>query len=510
MANLSDNLDYRNAFDKAQKLYVQLYGYQGYSGMGLADEMDRIANEKGEDSLEYKTIKAKFDSLKKQYDAIKKKTDDLYTQLTPKKLVAAEDNSKAVEVSNLEKLRDSSKRRGDTETANSLQQQIDTLKPSVAPVVDANMKAEGTEGFDYSKYAINAKGNAQNAEGSEVLFVVEPDKNGNNKVSPYTSASEASKAFVKAYYGMPNGIEKLKKDLLASNYITDKQYKENDYANGITAYLSDYSRRVVQDTTIGGAKTAPSMSSFMGTMRGSGTGAAKQYRTITTRGDAKKMLDEYLVGLTGSPSTPEQEQEFFNQLHTAENKAVITQKDGTTMGSNLSDADRLFIAAKVAGKALKGTDVDALLKSNSPGQLASDIQSLTRTAAEYGVPLTAQEAMLRLAGNLGQKDYVKAQQERIKQTAMAVHPYLKDHIAAGGNVKDVADVYAQQYAQKMGKVIPVSTADRNIMNAIAQNKTLDQFDKDLQALPEYAYTDEAHQRANDFTKSFLQSWGLVG
>jgi hypothetical protein len=124
--------------------------------------------------------------------------------------------------------------------------------------------------------------------------------------------------------------------------------------------------------------------------------------------------------------------------------------------------------------------------------------------------MTAQDALGRLTQNLGQKNYLQAQQDRIKQTAIAVHPYLADHIKAGGTVKDVADVYARQHAQKLGTVIPDSTANKDVMSALARGISLDQYDRELQAKPEWRTTAEAHKVANDFANNILSSFGFGG
>jgi hypothetical protein len=167
-----------------------------------------------------------------------------------------------------------------------------------------------------------------------------------------------------------------------------------------------------------------------------------------------------------------------------------------------------MIAAKVARKTLRGTNVDELLKSNIGSTVATDIASIQKYAAAYGIEMTPAEALKRVADGVGQKDYVAKQEERIRQLSMTVHPYLKDHIAAGGTVKDVADVYANAKSYKLGVVVPTSTKDKDIMAALATGKTVTDFERELQSNPLWRQTDEARKMASDFTSTMLKTFGL--
>jgi hypothetical protein len=222
------------------------------------------------------------------------------------------------------------------------------------------------------------------------------------------------------------------------------------------------------------------------------------------------MFDEYMINLLGAPGTAEQNNEFFDSLHQAENKAVSTVSNGTQTGSNLDDADRVLIAAKVAKKALKGTNIESILKSKTSSQAAVDIADLQKTAADYGIPLDAATALGYVAEGLGTKDYITKQKERLRLNAMQLYPTFKDHIAAGGTVKDITDVYAYARQKKLGVVIPNSTQDKKVMAAALAGKSISDYDREMQGEEEWGLTPEARNMGADFTQTILRAFGFGG
>jgi phosphoserine phosphatase len=133
---------------------------------------------------------------------------------------------------------------------------------------------------------------------------------------------------------------------------------------------------------------------------------------------------------------------------------------------------------------------------------------MQKYAARYGIDMTPAEALKRVADGIGQENYAAKQQERLRQLSMTVHPYLKEHIAAGGTVEDVANVYANSKLYKLGVAVPTATKDRDVMNAIASGKTVADFERELQADPLWRRTDEARKLSADFTSTMLKTFGL--
>jgi hypothetical protein len=376
-----------------------------------------------------------------------------------------------------------------------------------------NIETSGSkQAFDYSTLSINQDGSVQDATGPGYLIVTPKGKD--NQVEFFKDASKARKAFIDGNYTTPNGIDvnRLKNDLLKANYITEEQAKRNDYVSGIDAFLSNYTKHQVQDINLGGSKSAASMVSFLtDKSKGlSGSGGNKPLRYITLRSDAKKDLDTYLTDLIGRPSTIQEEEDYYRALHKAESASSQMTVDGTTTGRVLQDSERLLIAASVAKKSLKGMDIEQLLSSKKGSQVATNITQIQKLAATYGIPMDSVKALSYVRAGLGTKDALVKQEQRLRQLSIQLHPNLKDHLMAGGTVKDVADVYATAKFQKLGVAIPNSTADASVMAAVRQGKTIDQYNQELQSDPLWRRSDEARNTATQFANTILSSFGFGG
>ena len=517
MADYSNYPAYRAASEKAQELYNQLYGYQGRTdSTGLASAMDRVAATKGDNSPELARLKAKFDATQKEYEAAKAKAQAMRTEIDADEIRAKtekdkvkKEETKSKDVANLTQQRDSLARQNKSAEAQAIQAQIDVIKNPVSTDATSSNAVQSTPQEDYAGYTLDPTGKVFGPGGVQGLFVPVPDSSGKLVNQFITSGNKAIESFLKPYQGSGQ-LDTLKKKLVASGYVKQEQLNGTAWLGGLTDMLSNYSSDYLYKIKIEGAKDVPSIDVFMSQKKaGTGTGS-KSYRVITTRGDAKKLLDSYMSDLVGRPATKEEESAFYDQLHTAENKAAVTTTGGTTTGSVLADADRLMIAAGIARKTLRGTNVDELLKSSIGSTVASDIASIQKYAAAYGVEMTSAEALKRVADGIGQKDYVAKQEERLRLIAKQLHPNLSAHIDAGGTVADIADQYAYAKSKKLGVAVPMSTTDSDVMNAVNSGMSVSDFNRAMQQKPEWRKTDEAHSVANDFVNTMLKTFGLVG
>jgi hypothetical protein len=173
----------------------------------------------------------------------------------------------------------------------------------------------------------------------------------------------------------------------------------------------------------------------------------------------------------------------------------------------MTDAERMVIAAKVARKRLKNTDVDALLSSSKGSRVSIDIAALQELASDYGIDMTAAEALKQVTLGIGQKNYLEKQQERLRLIAKKMHPGLADHIDAGGTVLDIANTYARAKFSKLGVVIKSPTKDKDVMDAVASGKSIAEFNKEMQANPMWRFTDEARETTSDFLTTIGRMWG---
>lgn len=507
--NYSNYPQYGAAVSKVQKLEMRLNGASGSRATGLAQAMDNLAASKGQDSAEYKNVKAEFDKVqvelaaaKAEATAIRAEIDKIADEKDKASNAKKQAEKDSANVNQLILERDQAKRRNDDATAKAKQQQIDAIKRPV----DANKskQASGNQGIDWSAYAIDSNG--VNKAGKQVVFVSETDANGNVQPKEYGSLSDARVAFLKSY-SSPEALKSLQNELVNKHYIKSSQINDGTWVSGLDTLIQKYSIKVVSDALYNPSAKPINTSQFLASTSSlSGSGTPTQFKTITTRGDAKKELDYYLSDLLNRKSTPEEEEAYYTQLHAAESKAIRTSSNGTTTGSNLSDTDHLTMAAFVARKSLQGTDAEKLLTSG--GRVATDIATLQKFAASYGVTMPASEALKYVAAGIGKQDYLAKQEERIRQTAIALHPQLKDHFLAGGTYKDIADQYKYAKQNKLGITVKDSNLDKDIADAIAKGMSINDFNRSLQSHPDWAKTPEAHSIAADFVSNIAQTWGL--
>lgn len=532
--------DYNKLKKATDDLYITLY--DDSKGLSLATKMKNARETYGADSTQYQSFKRQFDAYKKEYDDQKKRLDALDAAGKKKKAAFDYTNPSGAKVKKVKQYDDAAAaaiEQNDLEAYNTAIEAGNAIRSEIAaagytppaipqfiatppaggtapvnptPTPQTPAGTPGTPGStNFDAYVIDGTGQVvQN--GKPVIFVETKDAAGNTVATPYTTYASARDAFLKQY-ATPEAIKSLQARMLSAGYIKQSDIADGTWASkGVDDLLLAYTIKSVSDVKYGGLKEPMGLSNFLNIKKvGGGTGGGpSKYQIITTRGDAKKKLDEYLTDLIGRVSTPEEEEEFYNKLHAKEGKAVQVTNNGVTSGSVMTEADRLVIAANVVRKSLVGTNVDEILKSSKGSQVSIDIAKLQSVAADYGVPMTAAEALKYVSAGLGQQDYLKKQEERIKLVAKQLNPTLAAHIDAGGTVKDIADVYGLAKSTKLGNIVTDSTYDKDVMDAVTKGVSLADFERQLQKKPEWRTTEEAHKVANDFANTILKSFGFGG
>ena len=520
----SDYPDYNSAYDRYSKLSFKLYGAADRRDLGLAAEMDRIASEQGENSAAYRKVKASFDTLKREHDAAKNNWERIKAEIDAKapKTTSKKEQSVQADVDSITFQIQQAERRNDSAKVEALKLELeatqDALNTIRNPEETPSAEIEGVTGTDrYPNYTYQNDGSVVGKDGVRQYIVTlpVPDKRPGgpvtNKQQPFDTPTKARDAFIKSYYGGDNKINELKTQLLKNNWIKQSQLADGSWVKGLDDFIADYTAHVVREDKYGTATDSISITDYLGQKKPAGGQSAVQtYRTYSTRGEAKRMFDEYMVNLLGRPGTEEENTEYFKILNKEENKAVSTIVDGTKRGSNLDDADRVMLAVKVAKKALKGTTVESILNSKTGSQAANDISSLQSTASAYGIELDAATALKYVAEGLGTENALNKQKERLRLNAMQLYPTFKEHIQAGGTVKDIADVYAYARQKKLGIVIPNSTQDKKVMAAALAGKSIADYDREMQGEDEWGFSEEAGEIGADFTQQILRSFGFGG
>jgi len=402
-----------------------------------------------------------------------------------------------------------------------------TIKPTPTPTPSLiNSDFFG----DTAKYKVITQNGKQ--------YVSDPTLSGNNQVFiiitgsgkniKYEVTSDLTKAQASYIKNFPGGLPALKKALLNSGYITKDEYANNSYIGGLIGAISDLTIQSVQGYAYEGKTEFKPMSSFLAGQKGTGTtskaGTFKDTTTdITTIGDAYKEINDYMLDVFGREATQEEKDTFYKDINARELKSgvqTVTVRDATgkitktqKIGAALTSDERINSLNAVVKTALKGTEAETILSSSKGSKIAQDIAKIQKSAADYGQPMSAGQAMKYVLDGFGTPDYVAKQIERLRLNAMTMFGNLKDHINNGGNVKDIADQYAYIKSKKLGIALTDSMADKDVVDAISKTgglmSTAD-FSRQMQANPLWRQTEEAHNTASDFANTILKSFGFMG
>jgi len=402
-----------------------------------------------------------------------------------------------------------------------------TIKPTPTPTPSLiNSDFFG----DTAKYKVITQNGKQ--------YVSDPTLSGNNQVFiiitgsgkniKYEVTSDLTKAQASYIKNFPGGLPALKKALLNSGYITKDEYANNSYIGGLIGAISDLTIQSVQGYAYEGKTEFKPMSSFLAGQKGTGTtskaGTFKDTTTdITTIGDAYKEINDYMLDVFGREATQEEKDIFYKDINARELKSgvqTVTVRDATgkitktqKIGAALTSDERINSLNAVVKTALKGTEAETILSSSKGSKIAQDIAKIQKSAADYGQPMSAGQAMKYVLDGFGTPDYVAKQTERLRPNAMTMFGNLKDHINNGGNVKDIADQYAYIKSRKLGIPLTDSMADKDVVDAISKTgglmSTAD-FNRQMQANPLWRQTEEARNTASDFANTILKSFGFMG
>jgi len=402
-----------------------------------------------------------------------------------------------------------------------------TIKPTPTPTPSLiNSDFFG----DTAKYKVITQNGKQ--------YVSDPTLSGNNQVFiiitgsgkniKYEVTSDLTKAQASYIKNFPGGLPALKKALLNSGYITKDEYANNSYIGGLIGAISDLTIQSVQGYAYENKTEFKPMSSFLAGQKGTGTtskaGTFKDTTTdITTIGDAYKEINDYMLDVFGREATQEEKDIFYKDINARELKSgvqTVTVRDATgkitktqKIGAALTSDERINSLNAVVKTALKGTEAETILSSSKGSKIAQDIAKIQKSAADYGQPMSAGQAMKYVLDGFGTPDYVAKQTERLRLNAMTMFGNLKDHINNGGNVKDIADQYAYIKSRKLGIPLTDSMADKDVVDAISKTgglmSTAD-FNRQMQANPLWRQTEEARNTASDFANTILKSFGFMG
>lgn len=527
---------YVSAFNKVQKLSNRLYGYSGY-GNGLDNDLLSVATSQGEDSAEYKRLKKLFDDVYKELEAAKVNfqniKQEIDTEVASKK-AKSDKNKNAPVIANLKTQRDQARRTNNPELAQQLQSKIDELTAKNQPGADSDLNLpEGqfnsldAAGFG-TKYTVIYDPSSKTqylADGKNNPVFVYTDSS--NTVEITTDFSKVQKKMIADAQAKPGGVNELFADLYEKNLISRETFNRkdltaDDLGRAMLYVTQEYSKQTWGDYTYNNKKESSNFFDWFDSVpkrKGTGDGSVTRRVDITLRQDSDKDINEFFVQTLGRPATEREKENYFDALNKAEKKAIeTTRRSGdtlTTTGENLTETDKLFIKGKVAGSAIKGTDIDTILAAG--GDAADNINTIVSYASRNGLNWTKKEATAAVADAYRNGKTMDNIKSKIKNLSKFKYQNLSTML----NENDDIDIYdlGQSYGALKSQILELGDAeysvfDPDIQAALSNNgkpglMTETEFRQILKKKPEWRKTKNAREEAANYANDILRSFGLM-
>lgn len=528
--------EYVSAWNKAQDLATRLYGNKGYSN-GLDSALLRLATEEGENSTEYKRVKKLFDDVYKELETAKVNLQSVKEKIDTEvanKQAKAEKNKNAKVISNLKIQRDQARRVNNPELAQQLQDKIDNIsgENKTDATADPNLPEGQFNSLDAAgfgtKYTVVYDPSSKTqylADGQNNPAFVYTDSS--NTVNITSNFSEVQKKIIADAQGKPGGINNLFADLYEKNLISRETFNKkdltaNDLGTAMVYLAQEYSKQTWGDYTYNNKKEASNFFDWFDSVpkrNGTGDGNVTRRINITLRQDADKDINEFFIQTLGRTATQKEKEDYFTSLNKAEKSAIeTTRRSGstlTTIGENLTETDKLFIKGKVAGSAIKGTDVDTILAAG--GDVADNINTIISYASRNGLNWTKKEATAAVADAYRNGKTMDSIKSKIKNLSK----FKYQNLAPLLNENDDIDIYdlGQSYGALKSQILELGDAeysvfDPDIQAALSNNgrpglMTETEFRQILKKKPEWRKTRNAREEAANYANDILRSFGLM-
>jgi hypothetical protein len=319
---------------------------------------------------------------------------------------------------------------------------------------------------------------------------------------------------------VPGGLNDLFTKLKNTGSITQETFDSKnisapDFAKALRFLVEQYSIEMVNNYSVLGEKNVKTFNNWLAEdMKEAGKTSKTTYdMVVTTRQDAADEANQFFMQYLGRAATKVERDNYFRELNAAEKKAVrstTTTAEGnrTTTGDLLSETDRTLIMGKVAGNAIKGTDIDALMKAG--GVAAQDVDTILSIGRNYGVKVSREQATKYVADNLRQGKNLNSTKAKIIEISRSNYKNFSDKISEDVSVKELAGNYIYNKAQTL-ELNPdaIDIFDADIQDAINGNVTMTDFNVRLRQNPAWAKTKNAKDEAAEYANTILKSFGLM-
>lgn len=317
----------------------------------------------------------------------------------------------------------------------------------------------------------------------------------------------------------PGGFESLFDKLYKSGNITKETYAAKnisapDFGKALKYLVDQYSIKAINDYKVYGKAEPLTFNRFLEEDFKEAKTSKTTYDMVqTTRQDAADEANQFFMQYFGRGATKKEHDEYYKLLRDAEQKAVrytTTTAEGNqvTKGQLLTETDRTLIMGKVAGNALKGSDIDTVLKGGATA--SQNVDFILDIANQYGVRVSRQQALNYVANNLRTGQDLNSTKQKIVEIAKSNYKGIADKISDNVSVKELAGNYVWQKAQTLElSEDTIDVFDGDIQDAVNGNMTMTEFKKKLRLNPVWAKTKNAREEAANYATDILKSFGLM-
>lgn len=357
--------------------------------------------------------------------------------------------------------------------------------------------------------------------GSEKQVWLVPDPRDPNSYTYTNDFDIARKSVQQQYIKRDGDLEGLRKELYSKGYITEQAYRQKDNASLNKALFESLTQYGIDQSDAVANGLQPNYMSFMdyvSTLSRSISGGPKTTvsRRITTRGDSDEEVNALFNQYLGRRATKKEREDYFTALNKAEKNAVVkrttTESSAVETGELVDSSDKLYIFGKIASTAIKGTDVEVLIKGG--GTAAQSIMELKQYAAQNGYRISDEEARSMVVQVLTKPGITI---ETFKTKIKGVSRSMYSNLELDENI-DVGDL-ALQFAREKENLLElapgsVTIFDKDVQDALRNNGNkgpmdMTNYNIKLRNNPQWSKTQNAIEEAARYANSVLESFGLI-
>jgi len=372
--------------------------------------------------------------------------------------------------------------------------------------------------------------------GDEVFIYLstKPDAKGDYEVLIDNDYDKIRNKILSDANSTPGGINGLFSSLYASGLISkatfdSKDISSQEFNKGLAYAARSYSVKQVDNITIGGQKQIGGFTDYLGSNGGLGKPTSEPfYNSVTTlRQDAAEELDRYFMQYFGYGATKEQEDAYYLELRKLEKENVVKttntyDSSGRLISKNetgelVSETDKLLLLGKIAGKAIKGSNLEKII--NSGAKAADSVNELIAYANKYGVELTQQDAIDYIGENLRKGLTLDSSKNKILKLSQIKYGNLSDVITDDISAYDIATPFVNRLSKLTGMAATSITVNNPLIQQALKNNgqkgTMNEadFDKLVKTNPEtramWLQQPETKDEAASYLLNILQTFGEV-